>query len=82
MLRKTLIAVAAAGAMALGIGATTTPAAAYHHGGFHIYIGTPLIIGHHGRKHWHCHWIKVKKYGHWKKVKSCHKHWHKHPHHI
>jgi hypothetical protein len=79
MFRKTLIAVAAAATMALGMGAATAPAEAK----VHVYIGTPYVgyynphyygYRHHAR--YHCHWKKVYRYGHWVKVKRCHRAWH------
>jgi hypothetical protein len=79
MIRKTLIAVAAAATMALGMGAATAPAEA----GVKVYIGTPYI-GYHNYKYkkryhrapYHCHKRVVWKYGYKKVVKTCHRGWH------
>jgi hypothetical protein len=63
MFRKTLIAIAAAGTLALGIGASTAPAEAKVN--VYIGVGTPgFYPGYHhhwhGGKYWHCHYKKVK----------------------
>jgi hypothetical protein len=84
MIRKTLIAIAAAATLALGLGATTDSAEAGHrrsHIG--IYIGVPYIGVHHyrGHRHHHCHVRKVWRNGHRVRVRTCHGHRHGHPHH-
>ncbi len=82
MFRKTLLSLAAAAMMVLGTGLTSAPAEAGHrHIG--IYIGTPYIGFHNygGHRHGHCHVRKIKRHGHWVRVKSCHSHRHGHPHH-
>jgi hypothetical protein len=84
MFRKTLIAIAAAATLAIGLGAATAPAEAGHrraHIG--IYIGAPFIGFHHsrGHRHGHCHVRKVWRHGHWARVRTCHSHRHGHPHH-
>jgi hypothetical protein len=72
MIRKTLIAAAAAATLALGFGAATAPAQA----GVHLYING----GHHGYSNPGyetvgyrvvCRWKKVYQYGYWKRVKVC-----------
>ncbi len=81
MLRKTVIALAAATTMALAVGGGTSPAEARHrHGHFGIYIGAP-IIRHHNR--YHCHYKRVKVWNRhhtrriWVTVKTyCHRAWH------
>lgn len=87
MIRKTLIAIATASTMALGMAAFSAPANAYH-GGVHISIGVGQ--GGHGGHGWnhfhrHCHWKKVRIWRDhhwvWKKVKSCHSHRHNYSHH-
>ncbi len=84
MFRKTLIAIAAAATMAIGLGAATAPAEASHrraHIG--IYIGTPSFGYHNfrGHRHGHCHVKRIRRHGHWARVRSCHGHRHGHPHH-
>jgi hypothetical protein len=89
MIRKTLIAVATAVTLTLGLGAATAPAEAKVN--ITIGIGTPGYyapnygyyrpVYRYGHRHWHCHWYKVKRYGHWRTVKSCHSHRHSHRHH-
>jgi hypothetical protein len=80
MFRKTMIAIVAAGSMALGLGAATAPAEAK----VHVWVGVTPGWGyyghHHHRGHWHCHYKKVKVWNkhHTKKIwvtkKSCHRH--------
>jgi hypothetical protein len=80
MFRKTLIAAAAAATLALGLGAATAPAQA----GINIIInggGYYQPVGHYyghvkQRAPYHCHVKKVWRYGHWVKVKNCHRAWH------
>jgi hypothetical protein len=84
MIRKTLIAIAAVATMAIGLGAATAPAEAGHrrsHIG--IYIGAPYVGFYHnrGHRHGHCHIRKIKRHGHWNRVRTCHSHRHGHPHH-
>lgn len=84
MFRKTLLAIAAAATLAIGIGAGTAPAEAKHRRThFGIYIGAPIVSYYHngGHRHGHCHVRKVRHHGYWKRVRSCHKHRHGHPHH-
>jgi hypothetical protein len=86
MIRKTLIAVAAAATIALGFGAATTPAEAR----VHIYFGTPYVgfyqphyyqpyyhshyrYRHHARYHTVCRYKRVYRYGYYTKVKKCHR---------
>ncbi len=78
MIRKTLIAVAAAATMALGLGAATAPAEAkvyIHIGVPHYGYYQPHYRIYHKRPPYHCHWKTVYRYGHWVKVKKCHRHW-------
>jgi hypothetical protein len=79
MIRKTLIAVAAAATLALSMGAATAPAQA----GVKIYFGAPFggyyNAGYYNGGHrapYHCHWKKVWRYDHWVSVKRCHRAWH------
>jgi hypothetical protein len=77
MIRKTLIAAAAAVTLALGVGGATAPAEA----GVKVYIGLPYVYHtshrrHHARAPYHCHVRKVWRYGHWVRVKTCHRAWH------
>jgi hypothetical protein len=84
MVRKTLIAVVAAVTMAIGFSAAIAPAEAYHRKRIYISIGVPVYgyYGHYrGHRHGHCHVFKVKRYGKWRKVRQCHRHSHRHPHH-
>lgn len=86
MIKKTFIAVVAAGTLALGLSAAATPAAAKHRSG-HVTLcigscyGGPFFG--HGRWQYdrHCHWIKVKRHGGWIKVRDCHRHRHGPGHH-
>lgn len=83
MFRKLMIAAVAATTMAIGVGAQSTGAEAK----VRIYIGTPgYYYGpgyYHGyryyprHRNWHCHIVKVKRHGVWKKVRRCHsvRHW-------
>ena len=76
MIRKTLIAIAAAATLAVGLGAATAPAEAGHrraHGG--IYIGLPYIGFYGHRTYRHCHIVRVKKHYGWKRIKRCHRHY-------
>lgn len=81
MLRKTLIAIAAAGTMAMGIVGTASTAEARHrHGHIGIWIGVPHVYH---RSNWHCHYKKVKVWNkrHTKKIwvtkkTYCHSAWH------
>lgn len=75
MFRKTLIAIAAAATLAIGLGAATAPAEAGHrraHIG--IYFGTPYVglYHHRGYRKYHCHVRKVRTHYGWKRVKTCH----------
>jgi hypothetical protein len=88
MLKKTLIAIAAAGTLALGLGGTTTPAEARHKSGhITLCIGDCFYGDRYGHRyssrhnHRHCHLIKVKKHGRWIKVRDCHRHRHGRGHH-
>ena len=86
MIRKTLIAIATASTMALGMAALSAPANAYH-GGVHISIG----LGHggvslhngHGHRHCHVRSVRVWRNHHWvwRNVRTCHSHRHHHGHH-
>jgi hypothetical protein len=84
MFRKTLLAIAAAATMAIGLGVATAPAEAGHRRAhFGIYIGAPSIGYYHnrGHRHGHCHVRKIRSHGYWKRVRTCHGHRHGHPHH-
>jgi hypothetical protein len=77
MFRKTLIAIAAAATLAVGMVAATAPAEAghrRHHIG--VYLGLPFVGVYHGhrRHNVHCHTRKVRHHGHWKRVRVCHQH--------
>lgn len=92
MFRKTLMAIAAAGSIALGMGAATAPAEAkvhvwvtpgwgYYGGGY--YGGYHGHYRHHHHGNWHCHYKKVKVWNkhHTKKIwvtkkTYCHSNWH------
>lgn len=78
MIRKTLIAAAAAATLALGLGGATAPAQAAKFG---IYVEVPGFHGYRGHRHWHCHVRKVWRHGHWRWVKRCHGHRHGGGHH-
>ena len=76
MFRKTMIAVAAAATLALGVGGAATGAQA----GVKIYIGAPVhaysyqTVGYY--IHRHCKWKRVWYNGYWKRVKVCFNHKH------
>ena len=78
MFRKTLIAVAAAATLALGVGATASTAEA----GVKIYLGTPYVShfnGYYQDAGYYttvCKWKRVWYHGYWKKVKVCRKVYH------
>ncbi len=84
MFKKTLIAVATVGAMAVGLGGVaSTPAEAK----VRIFVGSPYWYGHHHHFHhhsrYHCHFKKVKVWNkkHTKKIwvtkrAYCHSRWH------
>jgi hypothetical protein len=78
MIRKTLIAIAAAATMAVGLGAATAPAEAGHRRPhFGIYFGTPSYGYNHRRAApYHCHIRKVWRNGHRARVRRCHRAWH------
>ncbi len=73
MIRKTLIAAAAAATLALGMGAAVSTAEAGYYGK-PAYNGNYEPVGYYFHKH--CKWKKVYQYGYWKKVKVCWKHKH------
>ena len=92
-MRNTLIALATAGTMALGLGASTAEARDHRHHrnpDVGVYFGFPFFgayddYGYYGdgyyrhRGNYHCHWVKVKKKHHkWRKVKRCHYGHHRH----
>jgi hypothetical protein len=76
MLKKTLIAIAAAGTLALGLGGATTPAEARHKSGhITLCIGDCFYGDRYGyryryNKFYHCHYKKVKVWNkrHTKKI--------------
>jgi hypothetical protein len=72
MLRKTLMAVAAAASMALALGTATVPAQA----GVPSYINPGLTTGYDkgydvASHKVVCRWKKVWRYGYWQRVKVC-----------
>jgi hypothetical protein len=91
MFRKTLLAVAAAATLALGVGGATAPAEAK----VHIYLGAPFVgfysphyhqpyydpyyepyyPVYHRRAPYHCHWRRVYRHGYVVRVKRCHRGW-------
>ncbi len=87
MLRKSLMAIVAAGTMALGVSAATSTAEASHrhHNNFGFYFGFPMDHNYHGGYHgnYHCHYKRVKVWNRhhtrkiWVTVKTrCHRTWH------
>jgi hypothetical protein len=60
LIRSTLAAVAVAATLVMGMGVATPSAEASYH----------------KQAPYHCHSMKVWKYGHWVWVKKCHRAWH------
>jgi hypothetical protein len=66
MFRRTLIAIAAAASLAIGLGAVTAPAEAGHrHGRVNVFIGAPFVGFYHQRgysSYQPYYFVKVRKH--------------------
>jgi hypothetical protein len=85
MIRKTLLAIATAGTLAIGLGGAAQTASA-NHVQFHLFFGNGFGHGpFYGHRHHHCHVDRVKVWNKkhtkriWIKKRICH--WHSHGSH-
>jgi hypothetical protein len=86
MIRKAMMVVGAVLALGVGMGAGVDNAEAGHKPRISIYLGSGYYGGFRpiyrvGHRHGHCHVVRVKRNGYWRRVSNCHGHRHRHPHH-